>query len=84
MGGMDVLTNREIRDIALRQSAWDCNCQPEDFLRAENMICPTGLGPNAKKVINPIGIHSSKINDPTSCPEDIKQEVMDFISTYIY
>ena len=44
-----MLTNREIRNIALWQSAWDCNCQPEDFLRAENVICPAGLGPNAKK-----------------------------------
>lgn len=45
---------------------------------------PTKLGPNAKKIINPIGIHSSKINDPAYCPADVKKEVMDFISTYIY
>lgn len=45
---------------------------------------PEKLGPNAKKVINPIGIHSSKINDPNYCPVDVKKEVMDFISTYIY
>jgi hypothetical protein len=44
---------------------------------------PDKLGPNAKKVINPIGIHSSKINDPAYCPADVKKEVMDFISTYI-
>ncbi len=46
---MDMLTNREIRDIALRQSAWDCNCQPEDFLRAGNVVCPAGPGPKAKR-----------------------------------
>lgn len=45
---------------------------------------PEKLGPNAKKVINPIGIHSPIINDPNYCPADIKQEVMDFISNYIY
>jgi hypothetical protein len=45
---------------------------------------PEKLGPNAKKIINPIGIHSYKINDPTYCPADIKKEVMDYVSTYIY
>ena len=45
---------------------------------------PDKLGPNAKKVINPIGIHSPIINDPAYCPADVKQEVMDFITTYIY
>ena len=45
----DVLTSRELREIAMRQSAFDCNCQPEDFLREENVVCPEGIGPNAKK-----------------------------------
>lgn len=45
---------------------------------------PDKLGPNAKKVINPIGVHSPIINDPNYCPADVKQEVMDFITTYIY
>ena len=45
---------------------------------------PDKLGPNAKKVINPIGVHSPKINNPDYCPVELKQEVMDFIKTYIY
>ena len=45
---------------------------------------PDKLGSNAKKVINPIGVHSPKINDPEYCPAEIKQEVMDFVTTYIY
>ena len=45
---------------------------------------PEKIGPNVKKVINPVGIHSSKINDPAYCPANVKQEVMDFISSYIY
>ena len=42
------------------------------------------IGPNVKKVINPIGMHSAQINDPEYCPAEIKQEVMDFISRYIH
>lgn len=45
---------------------------------------PAKLGPNARMIINPIGIHSPKINDPAYCPADVKQEVMDYIKTYIY
>ena len=45
---------------------------------------PEKIGPNAKMIINPIGIHSPKINDPAYCPADVKQEVMDYIKTYIY
>lgn len=32
------MTNNEILQIALRQSAYDCNCRPEDFLSTENKI----------------------------------------------
>ena len=42
------------------------------------------IGPNVKKVINPVGIHSPIINDPEYCPVEVKEEVMDFISRYIY
>ena len=45
---------------------------------------PDKIGPNAKKVINPRGIHSPQINDPEYCPAEIRQEVMDYISSYIY
>ena len=45
---------------------------------------PEKTGPNVKKVINPIGIHSSSINAPDYCPAEVKQKVMDFISSYIY
>ena len=45
---------------------------------------PAKLGPNAKMIINPVGIHSPKINDPAYCPADVKQKVMAYIKTYIY
>lgn len=32
------MTNREILQTALQQSAYDCNCSPDDFLSAENKI----------------------------------------------
>lgn len=32
------MTNQDILQIALRQSAIDCHCQPEDFLSGENKV----------------------------------------------
>ena len=43
------MTNSEIREIALRQSAVDIGCQPEDFLSDKNIIVPFCLGEKARK-----------------------------------
>lgn len=32
------MTNQEIFQIALQQSAWDCNCKADDFLLPENKV----------------------------------------------
>ena len=32
-----MLSNQDIWRIALRQSAYDCNCAPEDFLKIRNV-----------------------------------------------
>lgn len=45
---------------------------------------PDKIGPYVKKIINPIGKHSPIINDPDFCPAETMQEVMDFVTTYIY
>ena len=45
---------------------------------------PKQVGPNVKLVVNPIGRHSPYLNDPKLCPAETKQEVMNFVSTYIY
>ena len=33
-----MMTNQEIMQIALQQSAYDCNCSAKDFLSTENKI----------------------------------------------
>lgn len=32
------MTNEKIMQIALQQSAYDCNCKPEDFLKKDNVV----------------------------------------------
>lgn len=41
---------------------------------------PPQLGPKAKMIVNPMGKHSSDLNDPNLCPPAIKQEVMDYVN----
>jgi hypothetical protein len=36
---MKMLTNKEIKEIAMRQSAEDIGCKAEDFLSEKNIIC---------------------------------------------
>lgn len=45
---------------------------------------PEKVGPMTKLIMNPIGKHNSEMNDPALCPPEIKQEVMDYVQTYIY
>ena len=43
------MTNREIREIALKQSAEDIRCKPKDFLSDKNVVLPFSLGEKARK-----------------------------------
>lgn len=43
------MTNREILQMAMEQSALDINCNAEDFLRGHSVIVKSGLGPQARK-----------------------------------
>ncbi len=45
------MTNREIIEIAMRQSAEDMGCRDEDFLADRNIIRPLKLGKNARKYL---------------------------------
>ena len=42
------MTNEDIRRTALEQSAIDCSCAPEDFLKTENVIVAAGADPRAR------------------------------------
>ncbi len=43
------MTNREIMQIAMKQSALDTNAEPGDFAKTENVIVKSGLSPLARK-----------------------------------
>ena len=45
------MTNQELLRIAMKQSAEDMGCQPEDFLRTNQVIVPFRLGEHARKYL---------------------------------
>lgn len=45
------MTNEKIWETALRQSAVDCNCAPEDFLKPENTVTRSVANPKARKYL---------------------------------
>lgn len=45
------MTNEQIWEIALRQSAIDCNCSPEDFLSNKHVITESIADPRARKYL---------------------------------
>ena len=45
------MTDREMRRIAMEQSAEDIGCKAEDFTKTENVICAYHMGNNARKYL---------------------------------
>lgn len=45
------MTNEAIWRIALQQSAYDCNCQAEDFLKTEHVLTHSAAHPKARKYL---------------------------------
>ncbi len=80
-----MMTNTEIIDIALRQSAIDWSCQPEDFLLSENVILSGGLGEKARRYYKePITCNfvSYGNNIVASVNDDCRDIVAEYLSKF--
>lgn len=47
-----MMTNEKLWQIALQQSAYDCNCTPADFQKSENVITISQKHPKARKYLD--------------------------------
>ena len=80
-----MLSNQDVLRIALEQSAYDCNCRPEDFLAAENVLTVSQKNPRARKYLQlPLACdmvsYGSNIVAQTS--EELAPLVQDYITKY--
>lgn len=79
------MTYREFLQTAMEQSAADIHCQPADFLRPENMIVPSLIGPEARKYYRePVGCNlvSYGSNVVASVKEALREIVADYLGRY--
>ena len=76
------MTNKEIFTAALRQSAIDSGCEPEDFLKNEPVIVRAGIHPEARRYLKQplfLDLTSYGSNIVASCAP----EIAEFAKTYI-
>ena len=79
------MTNKEVLNIALDQSAADIGCTAADFLAAENKIVPFKLGENSKKYYKlPIGCNfiSYGSNVVAAVTDETAEIVKEYISKF--
>ena len=81
------MTNQEMLKIAMRQSAEDIGCRPDDFLKNENMTVPFHLGESARKYLKePItcNLVSYGNNVVAASVDDVSDLVSEFIGRYVF
>ena len=79
------MTNEDILRIAMRQSAVDLGCAPQDFLQKENKIVISKQNVGARKYLElpfECNLVSYGNNIVASVREDIKDTVKDYIGRY--
>ena len=79
------MTNEDVWRIALAQSAIDCNCAPEDFLREESIVTRSRPHPKARKYL-PLPFACDLVsygsNIVAQCSEALAGPVGEYIRKY--
>ena len=79
------MTKKEIREIALRQSAIDCGCAPGDFLRSEPVVVRSRADERARKYL-PLPFECDLVsygnNVVAQVSERLRTPVEQFLRTY--
>ena len=76
------MTRQEILDIAMRQSAEDIGCRPEDFLSEKNVITTFRLGEKARKYLKE-PITGDFVTYGNNAVAAVSDEIKDIVSEYM-
>ncbi len=76
------MTNADIQNIALQQSALDCNCTPEDFLATENIVTISRFHPRARKYL-PLPFSCDLVSYGTNVIAQTSEELTPIVEGYI-
>ena len=76
------MTNKEILQIALQQSAYDCNCEIEDFLSTENKIVLSKKHEKAR-VYLPLPLECDLVSYGNNIVAQVSERMQDVVTEYI-
>lgn len=76
------MTNQEILQCALQQSAIDSHCEPEDFLRSENKIVVSEKNENARRYLT-LPFACNLVSYGSNVVASVQEELQDTVRQYI-
>jgi len=76
------MTNKEIWQIALQQSAVDLNCQPEDFSKTECVITESKASPDARKYL-PLPFDCDMVSYGSNIVATIHPQYREIVERYV-
>ena len=81
-GDNTMLTNEDIWNIALQQSAYDMGCSPEDFLSEANVVVISGKHPLARKYL-PLPLSCDLVSYGSNIVAQASPEIAPLVRQYI-
>ena len=76
------MTNGEILQIALNQSAIDAGCAPEDFLKGENVVVLSRNHPDARRYLK-LPFECDLVSYGTNIVASVSERCRDVVAAYI-
>ena len=76
------MTNSDIFNIALEQSAYDCNCQKEDFLKDENVVVLSKTNDKARKYL-PLPFECDMVSYGNNIVAQVSERLAGVVTEYI-
>lgn len=76
------MTNKEILEIAMRQSAIDGNCHVEDFQKSENIVTVSAPNDRARKYLE-LPLFCDIVSYGSNIVASADEKIVDFIKDYI-
>ncbi len=77
-----MMTNQEILSVALQQSAYDCNCRAEDFLKDTNVTVLSKKHPKARCYV-PLPLECDLVSYGNNIVAQVSERLMDTVTSYI-
>lgn len=76
------MTNKEILEIALQQSAYDCNCKAEDFLSEQNIVTISKVNPKDRKYV-PLPLECDLVSYGSNIVAQVSERTKAVVTEYI-